>query len=105
MESLGVTLRSPVRKKLPNTIAFTVAGCDSLSLLANLDLNGVCASSGSACSAGSLEPSHVMLALGVPATEANSLIRFSLGRETTAEEVLFLERLLPEVVSRVRDAY
>jgi len=102
MLSLGVALRSPLTNKLANTIAFTVSGCDSLSLLANLDLRGVCASSGSACSAGSLEPSHVMLALGVPPAEANSLIRFSLGRETTAEEVSFIERLLPEVISRVR---
>jgi cysteine desulfurase len=102
MVPLGVTLRSPLSNKLTNTIAFTVAGCDSLSLLANLDLSGVCASSGSACSAGSLEPSHVMLALGVPPAEANSLIRLSLGRETTIEEVLFVERFLPEVISRVR---
>ena len=73
--------------QLANTVAFTVAGWDSISLLAALDLEGICASSGSACSVGSLEPSHVLLAMGRSAEEANSLVRFSLGRETTAEEI------------------
>jgi cysteine desulfurase len=78
-----------------------VPRADSLSLLAGLDLEGICASSGSACSAGSLEPSHVMLALGVSKDEANSLVRFSLGRESTVAEVALVERVLPEVVARV----
>ncbi len=64
-----------------------MAGWDSISLLAALDLEGICASSGSACSVGSLEPSHVLLAMGRSAEEANSLVRFSLGRETTPEEI------------------
>ena len=66
-------------QRLANTVAFTVKGCDSIALLAGLDMEGICASSGSACSAGSLEPSHVMLALGVEKEEANSLVRFSLA--------------------------
>src|SRR2546430_2393155 len=74
----GVTVRSPIGDRLVNTIAFTVANSDSISLLAGLDLEGICASSGSACSADSLEPSHVMTALGVPKNEANALVRFSL---------------------------
>lgn len=94
-------LRSPRERRLANTIAFTVPGADSLSLLAGLDLEGVCASSGSACSAGSLEPSHVMLALGVPKDEANALVRFSLGRESTLAEVEHVGRVLPEVIARV----
>lgn len=93
--------RSPREQRLANTFAFTVPGGDSISLLAGLDLEGICASSGSACSAGSLEPSHVMLALGVPRDEANALVRFSLGRETTAEEIGHVERVLPEVIARV----
>lgn len=60
----GVTLRGPRLRRLANTAAFTVRGADSIALLAGLDLEGVCASSGSACSAGSLEPSHVILAMG-----------------------------------------
>jgi cysteine desulfurase len=94
-------LRSPRANRLANTLAFTVPGGDSISLLAGLDLEGICASSGSACSAGSLEPSHVMLAQGVPREEANALVRFSLGRETTEEEIVTVERVLPEVIARV----
>ncbi|MBK7997640.1 MAG: cysteine desulfurase [Verrucomicrobia bacterium] len=97
-------LRSPRDRRLANTLAFTVPGADSISLLAGLDLEGICASSGSACSAGSLEPSHVMLALGVPKDEANALVRFSLGRESTLAEVAHVERVLPEVIVRVTEA-
>ena len=97
-------LRSPRERRLANTLAFTVPGADSISLLAGLDLEGICASSGSACSAGSLEPSHVMLALGVPKEEANALVRLSLGRESTLAEVEHVERVLPEVIARVTGA-
>ena len=98
----GVTLRGSQTSRLVNTLAFTVAEADSMTLLANLDLEGICASSGSACSAGSLEPSHVMLALGVDSNEANALVRFSLGRETTREEVEFVAKVLPTAVARAR---
>ena len=83
----GVAFRGSPRQRLANTVAFTVAGCDSITLLAGLDLLGICASSGSACSAGSLKPSHVLLALGVEKRLANSLVRFSLGRDSTLQEV------------------
>jgi len=86
--------------RLANTIAFVVRGTDSIALLANLDLEGICASSGSACSAGSLEPSHVVRALGVEPALQNSLVRFSLGRESTIDEVEYVERALPEVIAR-----
>jgi cysteine desulfurase len=98
----GVVLRSPRVRRLVNTVAFTVRGADSMTLLAGLDLEGVCASSGSACSAGSLEPSHVMVALGAGKDEANGLVRFSLGRESTAEEVAHVERVLPEIIARAQ---
>ena len=98
----GVTLRSPKTNCLSNTVAFTTAGCDSISLLAGLDLEGICASSGSACSAGSLEPSHVMVALGVERNVANSLVRLSLGRESTMEEVEQVIRVLTQVIDRAQ---
>jgi len=101
MSDLRIHVRSP-EKRLNNTVAFTVAGCDSISLLAGLDLEGICASSGSACSAGSLEPSHVLRAMGVPREEANSLVRFSLGRGSTREEVEEVIRVLPGIVERVQ---
>ena len=88
--------------RLPNTLAFSVEGTDSISLLANLDLEGVYASSGSACTAGSVEPSHVLRAMGVPESRAKALVRFSLGRESTEEEVARVESLLPTLIDRCR---
>jgi cysteine desulfurase len=85
---------------LANTVAFVVRETDSIALLANLDLEGICASSGSACSAGSLEPSHVVRALGVEKSLQNSLVRFSLGRESTLDEVEQVEEVLPKVIAR-----
>jgi cysteine desulfurase len=89
-------------KRLPNTVSFVVRGTDSIALLAGLDMEGVCASSGSACSAGSLEPSHVIRALGVEQAFAHSLVRFSLGRESAHEEVEYVENVLPKVIERAR---
>jgi len=90
------------QERLANTVSFLVGGSDSIAMLAGLDIEGICASSGSACSAGSLEPSHVVSALRVNKTLANSLVRFSLGRESTMEEVSYVEQALPEVIRRAR---
>jgi cysteine desulfurase len=100
----GAHFRGSREHRLANTVSFTVEGTDSIALMAALDMEGVCASSGSACSAGSLEPSHVMLALGAPAAEANALVRLSLGRASTAEEVEAVCALLPRVLRQVRRA-
>jgi len=97
----GCELVSPQENSLANTVAFTVRGSDGIALMAGLDMEGICASSGSACSAGSLEPSHVIFALGKKET-ANSLVRFSLGRDSTAEEVEFVCAALPEVIRRAQ---
>ena len=83
-----------------NTVSLLVRGSDSIALLAGLDMEGICESSGSACSAGSLEPSHVISALGVEGELAHSLVRFSLGRESTLQEVEHVEQVLPEVIKR-----
>ena len=87
---------------LTNTVSFVVKGADSITLLAGLDLEGICASSGSACSAGSLEPSHVILALGFSRELANSLVRFSLGLGSTRAEVDFVAHALPAIIRRVQ---
>ncbi len=89
-------------QRLANTVSFVVSGTDSIALLAGLDMEGICASSGSACSAGSLKPSHVISALGVEKKMANSLVRFSLGRESTAEEVGYVESILPAIIRRAQ---
>ncbi len=98
----GVAIRSFDTERLANTLSFTVEGCDSIALMAGLDIEGVCASSGSACSAGSLEPSHVLLAMGVPPHLANSFVRFSLGRSSDLSEVEYVADVLPEVIKRIR---
>jgi cysteine desulfurase len=100
----GVRFVGSRERRLMNTISFVVERADSISLLAGLDLEGICASSGSACSAGSLEPSHVISALGLDQMLANSLVRFSLGRDSSLEEVNFTGRILPEVIRRVQRA-
>jgi cysteine desulfurase len=86
---------------LANTVSFVVRGADSIALLAGLDVEGICASSGSACSAGSIEPSHVILAIGKKDL-ANSLVRFSFGRDSTMEEVDFVCGALPEIIRRAQ---
>ncbi len=90
---------SPGKNCLSNTFSFVVRGTDSIALLAGLDVAGVCASSGSACSAGSLNPSHVVVATGRQPL-ANSLVRFSLGRFSSSEEVDFVCQLLPELIQQ-----
>jgi cysteine desulfurase len=97
----GCEIVSPRENCLANTISFVVQHADSIALLAGLDMEGICASSGSACSSGSIEPSHVILAIGKK-NLANSLVRFSLGRETTGEEVEFVCASLPEIIRRAQ---
>jgi cysteine desulfurase len=99
----GCEIVSPRENSLANTISFVVRSTDSIALLAGLDMEGICASSGSACSAGSLEPSHVIVAIGKKDL-ANSLIRFSLGRDSTMEEIDFVSSVLPEIIRRAQRA-
>jgi cysteine desulfurase len=99
----AIPVGSPA-SNLVNTVSFVVVGADSIALMAGLDLEGICASSGSACSAGSLEPSHVITALGLRRELANSLVRFSLGRDSTRAEVDFVTAALPAIIRRVQRA-
>ncbi len=97
----GVEAVGARRHCLANTVSFLAHGTDSIALLASLDLEGICASSGSACSAGSLEPSHVIVALGKPEL-AGSLVRFSIGRGSSRAEVDIVCEVLVEVVRRAQ---
>ena len=97
----GVDFVGSSERRLANTVSFVVNGTDSIVLLGGLDIEGICASSGSACSAGSLEPSHVVAALGKQ-DSANALVRFSLGRNSTVEETNFVCRVFPEVIHRAQ---
>ena len=100
----GVLRLGSSSQRLSNTLAVSIAGCDSFSLVAALDLEQICVSSGAACSSGSLEPSHVLAAMGLPRETTNSLIRFSLGRESTLEEVKTIISALPQIIRRVKEA-
>jgi cysteine desulfurase len=86
----------------PHVLSVSVAGADSEALLMHLDLAGVAASSGSACSTGAVEPSHVLVAMGVPRELALGAIRFSFGRESSAEDVDRVVEVMPAVVAKVR---
>jgi cysteine desulfurase len=83
-------------------LSIAVEGADSEALLMHLDLAGVAASSGSACSTGAVEPSHVLVAMGVPQELALGTIRFSLGRESTRDDVERALEVVPTVVAKVR---
>jgi cysteine desulfurase len=88
---------------LPNTTNISFEFIEGESILMLLDRIGVCASSGSACTTGSLEPSHVLRAMGVPYTAAHGAIRFSFSRYNTMKDVDFICAELPAIVKRLRD--
>jgi len=90
--------------RLGNTLNVSFIGVDSETMLMALDLEGVCASSGSACMVGSVRASHVLLAMGLPMESARSAIRFSLGRRTTAEDIANAADALRRIAKRTRDA-
>jgi len=96
----GVHFAGSREHRLPNTVSFVVENTDSIALMAGLDIEGICASSGSACSAGSLEPSHVVQALGFSPSLSNALVRFSLGRDSSLLEVEHVEQVLPHIIRR-----
>jgi len=98
-----VKLNGHPTNRLPNTLNMSFLFIEGESLLLNLDLEGIAVSSGSACTSGSLEPSHVLLAMGIPPEIAQSAIRFSLGWANTEEEVDYVLEVLPGIVQRLRD--
>ena len=89
--------------RLPNTCNISFEYIEGEAILLMLDKYGICASSGSACTSGSLEPSHVLRAMGVPFTAAHGSIRFSLSRYNTEEEVDYTIKKLPPIISRLRE--
>ncbi len=98
-----VKLNGPRENRLPANADFSFKFIEGESILFSLDLAGISVSSGSACSSGSLEPSHVLLALGVPEGLAHGSIRFSFGKHNTIEEVDFAVDILRDAVSRLRE--
>lgn len=99
----AVRVNGDVEHRLPNTANISFEYIEGESILMLLDMDGICASSGSACTTGSLEPSHVMRAMGVPYTAAHGAIRFSFSRYNTEAEVDFTLSKLPGVIERLRN--
>jgi cysteine desulfurase len=98
----GVRVHGHPELRLPNTLSVSFAGVEGEALLMNLDLLGVAASGGSACNAGSLRPSHVLVAMGLRPEEAQAAIRFSTGQGTTEAEIDRAVEALAEIVPRLR---
>lgn len=90
-------------KRLPHNVNISVKYVEGEAMLLNLDLLGIGASSGSACTSGSLEPSHVLLAMGLPHEVAHGSLRMTLGRSTTQEDVDYVVKALPPIVQRLRE--
>ena len=88
--------------RVPNTSNISFDGIEAESLLIALDLEGVAISTGSACSSGTLEPSHVLQAMGLPSARTRNSLRFSLGPATTADEVVFVAAKIPMLVEKLR---
>lgn len=99
----GVKLNGDREKRLPLNADFSFEGVNGEALLYNLDLAGIAASNGSACSSGTVEPSHVLSAIGLSAKEASSSVRFTFGKNNTAEEVDFAAKTLKTCVERLRN--
>jgi len=89
-------------KRLPNNVAVRYSFIEGESILLDLDVKGVAASSGSACTAKTLEPSHVLRAIGLKHEEAHGSLLFTLGRQNTQEEVDYVIRIMPDIVKRLR---
>jgi cysteine desulfurase len=98
----GTVINGDRSRRVPNTSNISFEGIEAESLLIALDLEGVAVSTGSACSSGSLEPSHVLRAMGLPHARTRNSLRFSLGPETTIEEIDFVTGILPNLVARLR---
>ncbi len=88
--------------RLPNTTSIAFEAVEGEAILLMLDQFGICASSGSACTSGSLEPSHVLRAMGVPFTYAHGSVRFSLSRYSTEEEVKKVIEVTPKIIENLR---
>jgi cysteine desulfurase len=97
-----VRLNGHPTKRLPNNVNVSVDFVEGESMILNLDLEGICASTGSACTSSSLEPSHVLLALGLPPEQAHGSLRFTLGRENTETAVERVLEVLPGIVAKLR---
>ena len=97
-----VSLNGHSTERLPNNVNFSIKYIEGESILLNLDMLGIACSTGSACTSSSLEPSHVLLAIGLPHEIAHSSLRITLGRWTKEEDIFYLLECLPQIVDKLR---
>jgi len=97
-----VILNGDFNRRIPNTLNLSFKGVEGESIILSLDMKEVAVASGSACTSGTLEPSHVLSAMGVDPAIAQGAIRFSFGRDNTTEDVEYVAGVLPEIVQRLR---
>ncbi len=98
----NVRLTGHPSQRMPNSASFTLSGVEGESMLLNLDLVGIAASSGSACTAGDIEPSHVLTAMGVKASDARGALRLTLGHSTTDDDITVTLQRMTEILPRLR---
>ena len=96
-------MNGDLEHRLPNTSSISFKYIEGESILMYLDMHGICASSGSACTTGSLEPSHVLKAMGVPYSSAHGTIRFSLSKYNTDSDIDATVAALPPIIARLRE--
>jgi cysteine desulfurase len=99
----AIYLNGTMEHRLPNNLNVRLDGIEGESMILMLDMEGICVSSGSACTTGSLEPSHVLLGLGIPQELAHGSLRVTLGRSTTAEQIDHFIKVFPPIVARLRE--
>ena len=99
----GTMVNGDGAPRVPNTANIRFDDIEGESLVIALDLKGLAVSTGAACSSGAIEPSHVLIAMGLRPEQARASIRFSLGKQTTEEDIDFAIQLLPETVARLRE--
>ena len=99
----NVKLNGDRVKRLPNNVNFSFEAVEGESMILMMDMNGICVSSGSACTSGSLDPSHVLMALGLRHEQAHGSLRMTLGRDNTEAHVQRVLEVLPGIVSRLRE--
>jgi cysteine desulfurase len=99
---VGIHLNGHPTERLANNLNVRLDGIEGESMILMLDMEGICVSSGSACTTGSLEPSHVLLALGIPAEHAHGSLRVTLGRSTTVDDIDHFIDVFPPIVDRLR---
>ena len=99
----AIYLNGVMEHRLPGNLNFRLDGIEGEAMILMLDMEGICVSSGSACTTGSLDPRHVLLGMGIPADHAHGSLRATLGRSTTAEDIDFFIEVFPPIVDRLRE--